>query len=194
MQPKTFVIALKDHPISEQQLLDCKNSATNFGWDIETHWGVHGKTITEATWSSINVKPLVKNSSMRLPGQQGCFLSHWNLWNKCIDIDQPIVVLEHDAIIQDKWSDVTTSGVLVKLHANYKSHRVKTNNLTGIWTNSSHAYYIEPTSAKSIIKFAKSVGALPVDVMLGSYVVKVAHLGLPELVSRQNSYSTTHIL
>lgn len=193
-QPKAFVIAIKDHPISEQQLLDCKASAIQFGWNVETYWGVSGHTLTGRNWTNIGVIPLVLNSSINLPGQQGCFFSHWNLWNKCIEIDEPIIILEHDAVIQDKWSGVESDYVVTKLHDHYKKDKLKCNSYTGVWTPSSHAYHITPISAKKIINFARSVGALPVDVMLGRKVVHVRHLGTPELVSRQNTYSTTHHL
>ena len=28
----------------------------------------------------------------------GCFASHFSLWRKCIELGQPIIILEHDAI------------------------------------------------------------------------------------------------
>ena len=29
-------------------------------------------------------------------GEVGCFLSHWHIWNKCIEKNEPILVLEDD--------------------------------------------------------------------------------------------------
>jgi GR25 family glycosyltransferase involved in LPS biosynthesis len=35
--------------------------------------------------------------------QIACFLSHYSLWCMCLDKDQPIVILEHDAIMVKKY-------------------------------------------------------------------------------------------
>ena len=37
-------------------------------------------------------------------GEIGCFLSHWKAWKQCIKANEPILVLEDDAIITDKFS------------------------------------------------------------------------------------------
>ena len=36
-------------------------------------------------------------------GEVGCFLSHYLLWKKCIDLNEPILILEDDAIITDEF-------------------------------------------------------------------------------------------
>lgn len=38
--------------------------------------------------------------------QLGCFASHYLLWEKCIALDQGIIVLEDDAIIHSEFTDV----------------------------------------------------------------------------------------
>ena len=37
-------------------------------------------------------------------GEVGCFLSHWKAWKQCIKLNEPVLVLEDDAIITDKFS------------------------------------------------------------------------------------------
>jgi len=37
-------------------------------------------------------------------GEIGCFLSHYRLWIKCLEINEPILILEDDAIISDRFS------------------------------------------------------------------------------------------
>ena len=34
--------------------------------------------------------------------QSGCFLSHYSLWKKCIELKEPIIILEHDVEFNDK--------------------------------------------------------------------------------------------
>ena len=118
------------------------------------------------------------------------FFSHWNLWNKCVELDSPIIILEHDAIIQGKFTDLKSNGI-IKLHEHYKPKKIRYDEHTGNWSTSGHAYYITPLAAKSLIDFSKSIGGIPVDILMGDKVVTVEHLGAPELVSRQNTYSST---
>jgi hypothetical protein len=194
-QPKTFVIALKDHEISRKQLQDCLTTAQKYNWSIEVFWGINGKTITENSWNDIGVKPLYHKGSMDKPGTWGCFFSHWNLWHKCIELNEPIIILEHDALIEDFWKPFEIVS-LTKLHENYSLKKLHkwVDDDSGICSSSTHAYCILPEHARALINFSKSVGAFATDRMIGDKVVPITHLGTPSLVSRQNNYSTTENL
>jgi len=188
-QPKTFVIALKDHPISESQLKDCLNSAEKNNWKVEVFWGVYGNTLTPQHWENIEVKSYISK-----PGGEGCWFSHYHLWKRCIELNEPIVVLEHDAIIQSPWRSLDLGKSLIKLHRHYRKDPMseKWNHpVCGRWSPSTHAYCITPDHAVILIETAKKIGAYPADVFMGSNIISVELLGEPEVVARQNSYSTT---
>ena len=188
-QPKTFVIALKDHPVSEKQLQDCLASAMKYQWDVEVFWGVYGNTLTDDSWSTIGVKP-----NMKKVGEKGCWFSHYYLWAKCLELNEPIVVLEHDAIIQTNWRPLEINNALIKLHSHYRKdpNSIKWKHpITGQWSPSTHAYCLTPNHAEILINAAKSLGAYSADVHMGSNIIPVHMAGEPEIVSRQNSYSTT---
>jgi hypothetical protein len=193
-QPKTFVIAIKDHPVSESQLQDCLSSAEKFKWKIETFWGINGHTLTDDSWLEISVKPLLNKPTMNRKGTWGCFFSHWILWNKCVDLNEPIIVLEHDAIIQEPWRPIEIDTAMIKLHRYYKQKNPKYDDDSGLWSPSTHAYCILPKHAEKLINFAKSVGGFETDRMMGSNVLSVEHLGKPSMIERQDSYSTTENL
>jgi hypothetical protein len=193
-QPKTFVIAIKDHPVSESQLQDCLSSAENFKWKIETFWGINGHTLTDDSWLEISVKPLLNKPTMNRKGTWGCFFSHWILWNKCVDLNEPIIVLEHDAIIQEPWRPIEIDTAMIKLHRYYKQKNPKYDDDSGLWSPSTHAYCLLPKHAEKLINFAKSVGGFETDRMMGSNVLLVEHLGKPSMIERQDSYSTTENL
>ena len=193
-QPKTFVIALKDHPVSESQLADCLASAKRHGWGVEIFWGVNGNTINSTTWKSLGLFPRPDKPTMSKPGVQGCFLSHYSLWNKCIELNEPIIILEHDALIQEAWPGITLTTAVIKLHRYYKQKNIKYDSDTGVWSPSGHAYCISPTHAKILVNYVKKIGAFEVDRILGQQVINVEHLGKPSLVERQDSYSTTENL
>lgn len=191
-QPKTFVIALKDHPVSEQQLQDCLASANQHKWQIDIFWGVYGNTVTNETWKSLGIKSNIGKS-----GAVGCWLSHYYLWEKCIKLNEPIIVLEHDAIIQESWRQLTINNSLLKLHKHYRKDPMnqKWNHpVCGRWSTSTHAYCITPNLALTLINAAKKIGAYPADMFMGSNIISVELLGEPELVARQNNYSTTGTL
>jgi len=190
-QPKTFVIAIKGHPVSERQLQDCLASAEKFNWDVETFWGVDGRTITNKTWEHEEITPRLDKPTMNKLGVQGCFLSHWRLWKKCITLGEPVIILEHDAVIQAPWFPLEINDSIIKLHRYYKQKNPKYDEDTGLWSASGHAYCLLPKHADILIKFVKNKGAFEVDRIIGDKVIPFKHLGKPSLVERQNSFSTT---
>jgi len=48
------------------------------------------------------IDPILKTKLTK--GEVGCFLSHWAVWKQCVEKNEPILVLEDDAIITDKFS------------------------------------------------------------------------------------------
>jgi len=202
-QPKTFVIALKKHPISLSQLKNCIASAKQHDWNIEVFWGTNGKTLSLDSWKAIGITPLLHKGSMDKLGTWGCFFSHYALWNKCIELNEPIIILEHDAVIQSVWNRIEISDALIKLHEDY-SFKIDSNGWidpdgfvdsdSGQASSSTHAYCIAPEHANKLIHFAKTVGGYATDRMMGNKVLPVIHMGDPTIVARQNTYSTTNNL
>jgi glycosyl transferase family 25 len=193
-QPKTFVIAIKGHSVSANQLQDCLTSAEKFNWKVNVFWGVDGRTITDKTWVDEGIFPRLDKPTMGKPGVQGCFLSHWALWKKCIELNEPIIILEHDAVIQSRWQPLEINDSIIKLHRYYKQKNPKYDDDTGLWSASGHAYCLLPEHANILIKFVKNKGAFEADRIIGDKVIPFKHLGKPSLVERQNTYSTTEQL
>lgn len=192
-QPKTFVIAIKGHAVSESLLQDCLASAKKFNWNIEVFWGIDGRTITENNWKAEGLFPRLDKPTMDRPGVQGCFLSHWNLWKHCVEINEPIIILEHDAIILKTWESIEIDKSIIKLHRIYSPKKEKIDIDTGQWNKSGHAYCITPTHAKNLINFSKEHGAIVVDILIGSKIAPIINLN-PSWVERQNLHSTTNNL
>ena len=188
MNPKTYLIVLEKHPPSEQLAAECLISAKKFNWDVEVFPAVNGNTITEQTWLDYGLKISGhRPADLKYKGTQGCFLSHWTLWNRCVDLNTPVVILEQDAIIEGYYPTIPETNGIIKLHPAYN---VEEDTISGTWTSSTHAYYIEPKTAKHVIEFVKNNGWMAVDVLLGSNVVDIYHTN-PVLVNRQNKFSTT---
>lgn len=190
-QPKTFVIAIKGHAISEAQLQDCLDSADKFNWNVEVCWGVDGRHISDQTWKNEGIFVRTDKPTMHRLGVRGCFLSHWSLWKKCIELNEPIIILEHDAVIQNYWYPIDLNDSIIKLHRHYSGKFPKIDEHSGHWSKSGHAYCLSPAHAFKLINFVKKMGAYEVDRIIGDKVISYQHLGKPSLIERQNNYSTT---
>ena len=90
---KTFVINLPDRKDRMQRF-----NANNPYLEYETFKAVEGYKVgyekllsqgfdTDHNW----IDPILKTPLTK--GEVGCFLSHWHLWNKCIEKNEPIIVL-----------------------------------------------------------------------------------------------------
>ena len=86
---KSFHIVLKDHELGQE--LGNKNIAIakHFGLDANLFDAVPGN----------NCRHLFKQHKVRPPqtdklGHHGCFMSHFLLWKKCIELNETIVILE----------------------------------------------------------------------------------------------------
>lgn len=132
-----------------------------------------------------------------------CALSHISLWAHCAEIDRPIVILEHDAIMVKA----------IKIHASYNSivylggiewaeenwpmapippHASDGPNLRFICR--AHAYSIDPTMAHNLLSHVLKMGIMsPLDVMLRADLFHITHQGLFAYDKVQDRNQTTTI-
>ena len=68
------------------------------GYDIDYKKLTEDEYDTDHNW----IDPILKTPITR--GEIGCFLSHYKLWQRCIESNEPYLILEDDAIISDKFS------------------------------------------------------------------------------------------
>jgi GR25 family glycosyltransferase involved in LPS biosynthesis len=190
-----FVIALIDHQESQRMLKDCLDSAKKFNYQPTVWPAVDGRTVSKRSWEELNILPRFEKISMDKPGVQGCFISHWQLWNKCVELNCPIIILEHDSVITQSIN-VLPKGDLLKLHKliKAKEHWGCPDSEAGTWTVSAHAYLITPVGAKKLLDFVKSNGAIPADVIIGDKVLNYNHLDYDLIERNINRISTTQKL
>lgn len=50
---------------------------------------------------------------MSMPGVIGCFYSHYGLWQKCVELNEPIMIFEDDVKFYRNWQPVDWEGVLI---------------------------------------------------------------------------------
>jgi GR25 family glycosyltransferase involved in LPS biosynthesis len=54
-----------------------------------------------------------KQGKMSKPGVIGCFYSHYTLWRRCVDLNEPIMIFEDDVKFYRGWHPVDWEGVLI---------------------------------------------------------------------------------
>ena len=101
-----YIITIKDHPVSEAMSRRCAESCDRVGmpwkkWDAFD--GTKGQISVPEHCKEKSWLKWIKVVNCALAKTEICnVLSHVALWAHCVEIDQPIVILEHDAIMIEK--------------------------------------------------------------------------------------------
>ena len=110
---KAFVITLFNDRYSLQSAETTLRTAKEMSGelDIERFRAVTPDKIKDTTYSYPKEGETSIYENMTLVGYQAkdigkkiaCSLSHLKLWNKCVELDEPIMILEHDAVFIRKF-------------------------------------------------------------------------------------------
>jgi len=183
----TYIISINGNKVSEQLTKQCYDSCQKVGQP-----NVQVFPAFDATDSPIKIqdhdlgKPIGELGSIKVPEflqgqaflnflrlrradllmtQIACFLSHYSLWCMCLDKDQPIVILEHDAIMVKEYlrhkyyNNIVYLGgceqVNGSLHANdtVPPHASDQKGLDRFICRA-HAYAIDPAIAKNLVAYS----------------------------------------
>lgn len=119
------------------------------------------------------------------PGVVGCFYSHYALWEKCVDLGEPIMIFEDDVKFYRKYKPVEFEGVLILslgkssfLTEPQKTYLEKPSGIPTAkpWQNFSmpgaSGYAITPDAAMGLIKFYKPYW-YPADNAINQYICKL---------------------
>ena len=185
-QPKAFVITQQSATSHVNSIRSCRQSQLNsqatitqaqkFGWDVSAWPATDGYTITNQSWELIGVTLLDRGAIVKRPGARGCFHSHFSLWQHCVLLQEPIIVMEHDAWVQGPWpADLDLNRCIWKLHlADGRGDQI--NEITGLWSRGAWAYTLTPGQAATLVTFSKTNGAQAVDKQIGDTVVPWQYL------------------
>jgi len=160
------VISLKDRRDRQKQFVE-NNSDLLCNHDWTWLDAVEGKKLnyallqrmgfdTDKNWRD----PLLKRTLTW--GEVGCFLSHYMLWEECADSDEPILVLEDDAILkevpEEEWLETDLTYLTWK---EMMPNGVKDNFVCyPYWTA---AYIISPHAARVFLDSDIDENIIPVD-------------------------------
>ena len=116
-------------------------------------------------------------------GVRGCMISHYHVWKKCIELDQPIVVLEHDSRVVSQTYTADFEDVLhLDAHRfeqdpdrnkdpvvqDFVNVRKGENQLMG-----TYGYVIKPHAAKRLIQGAHEDGITASDMFVKDKYVRI---------------------
>ena len=179
-----YIIAIKDNVISENMFQRCAESCNRAGmpwkrWDAFD--GTKGKIIVPEHLQSQNWIKWIKVVNEALAPSEVCTLiSHISLWAHCVELDQPIVILEHDAVLLQKVIDHPAVNAIVYLGC---MEQVKNNfyhnpiaimgqlNQNYRFILRTHSYSIDPIMARRLISTILENGiTTSVDVFIRSDV------------------------
>jgi len=169
-----YIITIETNSESIKASERCVSSSNNFGLDtkIFNAYTPRHDPLKILKSKGINAE-LLSNTSSYKDAVAGCFLSHFMLWEKCIEINKPIIILEHDAVIISEIPsnilDGTGFNQLINLgkpaHGGFQIPE-----FTGVGLIQSycrfkgtHAYAIKPTGALKLIHQAKKTRIYPAD-------------------------------
>ena len=190
----SFVICLEGHAYSEAKAQRCIESAAEFGLEVQKFKAVDATNAErvmheqrlEWTWTQSGVRncPLTglrqHPYGERLP-KIGCSMSHYLLWQLCAELDEPILILEHDSVFLRPLPDVEFNGICMINDPRGATHQgewwsdrmadrgpgvwpktqLQTNRPDGLAGNS--AYLLKPWSAISLMNAFKLYGVWPND-------------------------------
>jgi glycosyl transferase family 25 len=110
---KNFIICLSKIETSLTTAINLQNKLKEFNVDAELFEGTYGSDAVQMMkdegrkmhpWgikgpdkASDNIEE--ENPKACTPGVKGCFYSHYRLWQKCVELNEPIIIWEDDIVL-----------------------------------------------------------------------------------------------
>ena len=119
-------------------------------------------------------------------GEIGCFLSHYKLWEECSEGDEPMLILEDDAVLSEapdaSWAE---GGITYLTHKEMLPGGVKDNFVCyPYWTA---AYVVSPSAALALTDTDIDQNIIPVDEYLPRMTDRLCMTSLPKAKQRNRS-------
>jgi GR25 family glycosyltransferase involved in LPS biosynthesis len=179
---RQFAIVLKNYPKSERFHRDAIKAFTLYNWQVERYDAVDARVFN--LQEELDKRNLFINENLKKidkpinnPGAQGCFFSHYDLWKKCVELNETIAILEEDAIpiahppITEDFEDV----LKMRLGHKTKDRVLLSTNIFGKFRVGADCYLIKPKGAIKLINWCAANGICAPDLLLGDAIVDVKY-------------------
>lgn len=185
-----YIITVKGNAMSETAASRCAQSCQQVGME-HTVWDAFDGTgdVVKRPRPERSITDLVKITDHYLTrGEVACALSHISLWEHCCFIDKPIVILEHDAIMLQKFEQHQSLNTIVYLGGQewhtqkWPMYPIPPHASEGpnyLFMCRAHAYSIDPLVAKNLLAHVLKMGIhAPLDIMMRADLFNITHQGL----------------
>jgi GR25 family glycosyltransferase involved in LPS biosynthesis len=118
----------------------------------------------------LDPKGFHNNTYSRLEPCMATFMSHHTLWCECYHLDEPMLILEHDAVFVSPLPELRDDDMLVNLgkpsYGKFKTPKEGFSRLTSKkYLPGAHGYYVTPGGAAELIEKSEHE-AQPTDIYL----------------------------
>lgn len=121
---KSFIIHLSKIESSLTTALNLKKQLEDFNMPVELFEGTYGNDAVEMMKEEgrlihqLGIKGVInphdeKLNKMMTPGVKGCFYSHYRLWQKCVELNEPIIIWEDDIVLSRPYFSIDWQDVLI---------------------------------------------------------------------------------
>jgi hypothetical protein len=187
---KAYIIRIKNNEKSETLAKRCADSCIKVNMKYE-YWDAYNG-ISNPIEEPKHVNPIMKlfklSDRYMLRGEVACFLSHLSLWIKCMELEKPIVILEHDAVMIKKYNTHKLFNSICYLGNDEQKNKgwqvllTPPFGLAGInyfFICRAHAYAIDPTVARNMVSYVMKYGiGSSLDTILRADIFNVHQIGL----------------
>lgn len=105
---KTYIVYNKIYSRSKSNAAHCLSSFANFsGWEPELYDGCTPERLKEfeSKYPLSDQRHQFINSPVKMiESKKSCFYSHYDLWNRCVQKNEPIAIIEHDTMCIDNYN------------------------------------------------------------------------------------------
>lgn len=197
---KSFIIHLSKIESSLTTAMVMQDALNSFGTENELFEGSYGNEVLKHyqnigrryhPWGfkhgPAHLFSDAYRDSMQSPGLIGCFDSHFRLWEKCVQLNEPIMIFEDDVKFTRAYIPIDFDEILITVFGNPKKSAKYQHYLTdpigdpeakGYWQSSmpgTPGYAIKPDAAKKLVNMYKNTFLASDNAIMASIVKIQVH-------------------
>jgi len=172
---RIFVINL---PESRERRANARTQLDRLGVSFEFFDAIRGDAALQEHFDGYDeYRFLLNTGRTATSGEIGCYASHLALWKKCIELDQPIMVMEDDLLLDDRFADAARlvarhiddlGYIRLQSETRGKKRLIRQLGNFSLWRytrfpHSAMCYGISPTVARTFVS-SSTVLTAPIDV------------------------------
>lgn len=187
---KAYIIRVDGHAGSEAKAKRCADSCDEVGqlWEYWDAYNGLAESIINPQHHGQFMSLLKVTDHYLTRGEVACALSHISLWVKCVEQDKPLVVLEHDSVMVQPYTNHAVFNSICYLGSNEQvnqgwgvmptpPHASEGPNYHFICR--AHAYAIDPAIAKNLLAHVLKFGVCaPLDILVRADIFPIHQMGV----------------